>query len=366
VNFDFSDDQKQLRETVRRYLTEACPRAVVRRVLEGPETHAAEVWRGLADLGVIGAAIPERFGGAGLGPLEVCVVAEELGRACAPVPYATTVYLFAQALLQFGSEAQQARWLPGVAAGKVIGTLAVAEGPRPVFEGAVATTFGAGRLSGRKWPVADGLTADAAIVVAGAQMLLVDLTSPGVSRSAVETIDPSRKHAEFRFDGAAAELLGTAGAGWRQLTDLQTAAAVPLAFEQIGGTEAAMYMARDYALERYAFGRPIGSQQAIKHKLADAYIKLELARSNAFYGAMTRIAGGADVEIAAAAARIAATDAYVFAAQENVQVHGGIGFTWAADPQLHYRRARLLAHMLGGPALWKDRLVRALERRNAA
>jgi alkylation response protein AidB-like acyl-CoA dehydrogenase len=212
----------------------------------------------------------------------------------------------------------------------------------------------------------DGLAARAAVVVAGPHLVLVDLTGDGVTRAPVDTIDPTRKHADVTFKDAPAEILGTAGAGWTQLAELQTAAAVPLAFEQIGGAEAAMWMARDYALTRFAFGRPIGSQQAIKHKLADAYIKLEMARSNAYYGAMMRAAGGADLAVAAAAARVAATEAYVYAAQENVQVHGGIGFTWDADPQLHYRRARLLSHMMGGPLAWKDRLVTALERRNTA
>jgi alkylation response protein AidB-like acyl-CoA dehydrogenase len=203
-------------------------------------------------------------------------------------------------------------------------------------------------------------------VLAGNALVLVDLAGPGVARSRVATLDPSRKYAELVFTDAKGELLGRAGEGWSMLDQLYTAAAVPLAFEQIGGAEAALYMARDYALERYAFGKPIAAQQAIKHKLADMYIKLELARSNAYYGAMMLATRGADLPVAAAATRVAATDAYIFAAQECVQVHGGIGFTWAADPQLHYRRARLSAHAIGGPSTWKNRLVDALEKRNAA
>ena len=366
MNFDFSDEQKEFRAGVRRYLAEKCPLTVTRRVLDGPETHAAEIWQGLADLGCLGAAIPEVYGGAGLGALEVCVVAEEIGRACAPVPFSSSVYLATEALLRFGNEAQKKAWLPRLASGEVIGTLAVAEGTDAPVEGKLKSTFTGGTLVGTKLPVADGEAAHIAIVLAGHTLALVELAGNGVKRERIETIDPARKYARITFASAKAETLGTSGDGWRQLSELYDAAAVYMAFEQTGGTEAAMWMARDYALERYAFGRPIGSQQAIKHKLADMYIKLELSRSNAYYGAMMLSGRGADLPVAAAAARVAANDAYIFAAQENVQTHGGIGFTWAADPQFHYRRARLLAHALGVPALWKERLVSALERRNVA
>ena len=365
MNFDFSDDQKEFRASVRRYLAEKCPLTVVRRVLDGPETHAAEIWQGLAELGCLGAAIPEVYGGAGLGALEVCVVAEEIGRACAPVPFSSSVYLATEAILRFGSEAQKKSWLPRLAAGSAIGTLAVAEGTEAPVEGKLKTTFAGGALNGTKLPVADGEAAHVAIVLAGNTLALVDLSGRGVTRERIETIDPARKYARITFAGAKAEVLGTTGDGWRHLSEVYDAAAVYMAFEQTGGAEASMWMARDYALERYAFGRPIGSQQAIKHKLADMYIKLELSRSNAYYGAMMLSGRGADLPVAAAAARVAANDAYIFAAQENVHTHGGIGFTWAADPQFHYRRARLLAHALGAPAQWKERLVSALERRNA-
>jgi acyl-CoA dehydrogenase len=369
MNFDFSDDQKDFRTSVRRYLAEKCPLTVVRRVLDGPETHAAEVWQGLAELGCLGAAIPEAYGGSGLGALEVCVVAEEIGRACAPVPFSSSVYLATEALLRFGSEAQKKAWLPRLATGAVIGTVAVAEGTEAPVEGKLKTTFAGGTISGTKLPVADGEAAHLAIVLAGNALVLVDLTGSGltgsgVTRERIETIDPARKYARITFAGAKAEVLGTPGDGWRHLGEVYDAAAVYMAFEQTGGAEAAMWMARDYALTRYAFGKPIGAQQAIKHKLADMYIKLELSRSNAYYGAMMLSGRGADLPVAAAAARVAANDAYIFAAQENVQTHGGIGFTWQADPQFHYRRARLLAHTLGAPSVWKERLVSALERRN--
>lgn len=370
MDFDFSDDQKALKEQVHRYLKDKSPLAVTRRVMESAETHATEVWKGLADLGALGVAVPEAYGGMGLSALELCVIAEEIGRSCAPVPFQSSAVLATDALLQFGTDAQKAAWLPKMIAGEAIGTLAVAEGPRSKPAAQLQTTFANDKLTGRKTPVVDGEAAHFAIVLAGGAagptLALVDLSGSGVKRTRVETIDQARKQAEIVFDGAPAELLGTRGGGLAALEALHRRAAVVSAFEQIGGAEAALYMARDFALERYAFGRQIGSYQAIKHKLADAYIKIELARSNAYYGAMMLSSGGADLPVAAAAARVAAIDAYEYASKENIQTHGGIGFTWAADPHLHYRRSRLLALSLGGSTLWRNRLVAALEKRNAA
>ena len=318
--------------------------------------------------------IPEAYGGLGLSPLELCVIAEEVGRAAAPVPFDSSVVLATEALKLAGTEAQKVKWLPLLASGEATGTVAVAEGPEPPRPRNTRTTFGGGRLNGKKVPVIDGEAASFAIVLAntGGQgeravsLVLVDLEQAGVSRRRVETVDPARKHAELVFNDAAAELLGAEGEGWRTLERLYDTAAVYLAFAQVGGAEAAMWMARDYALQRQAFGRQIGSYQAIKHKLADCYVKLELARSNAYYGAMMLTDDGADLPLAAAAARIAATEAYDFAAKENIQTHGGIGFTWEADTQFHYRRAKVMALAIGGPLAWKDKLVTRLEQKNAA
>ena len=374
MNFDFSDDQKLLKEQVRKFLADKCPTKVVRRVLDGNETHAEDVWKGLVDLGVPALGIPEEYGGMGLSPLEVCVAAEEIGRAAAPVPFDTSVVLATEALKFAGSDAQKKKWLPELASGKAIGTLAIAEGAQPPKPRNTRTTFGGGRLNGKKLPVTDGEAATFAIVLANTggsgdravSLVLVDLSQKGVARKRIETIDPARKHAELTFSDATAELLGGEGEGWHLLERLYDAAAVYFAFAQVGGAEAAMWMARDYALQRTAFGRAIGSYQAIKHKLADCYVKLELARSNAYYGAMMLTEDGADLPLAAAAARIAATDAYDFAAKENIQTHGGIGFTWEADTQFHYRRSRLLALSIGGPMAWKDKLVTRLEQKNVA
>ncbi|HYC66470.1 MAG TPA: acyl-CoA dehydrogenase family protein [Reyranellaceae bacterium] len=371
MNFDFSDDQKLLKEQVRKFLTDKCPLKVVRRVLDGSETHADEVWKGLVELGVPATTIPEEHGGLGLGPLELCVIAEEIGRAAAPVPFDTSVVLATEAIKLAGSEAQKKKWLPLLASGQAVGTLAVSEGPQPPKPRNLSTSSGGGRLHGKKVPVADGELATFAVVLTRNGLVLAELNQKGVAKRRVETIDPARKHAELTFNDAAAEPLGAEADGWHLLERLYDAAAIYFAFAQVGGAEAAMWMARDYALQRQAFGRAIGSYQAIKHKLADCYVKLELARSNSYYGAMMLAdhgsgGGGADLPLAAAAARIAATEAYDFASKENIQTHGGIGFTWEADTQFHLRRAKLMSLNIGGPMAWKDKLVTRLEQKNAA
>ena len=370
MNFDFSEDQKLFKAQVARFLADKCPLTVARRVLDGEESHASEVWKGLADLGALGVAIPEAHGGLGLGMLELCVIAEEVGRACAPVPFTSSICLAGEAIRRFGSEAQKQAWLPRIANGEAIGTLAVSEGPHGTPAAKVAATLTGDKLTGVKVPVADGEAAHVAIVLAqggtGPTLALVDLAQDGVARKRVQTVDPTCKHAELSFDGAKAEALGGRGEGLALLKGLHDVAAVLIAFEQIGGAEAALMMARDFALERYAFGRPIASYQAIKHKLADAYIKIELARSNAFYGAMMLASDGADLALAAATSRVAATEAYEYSAKENIQTHGGIGFTWEANTQFHYRRSRYLALTIGGQTHWRNKLVSELEKRNAA
>jgi alkylation response protein AidB-like acyl-CoA dehydrogenase len=181
-----------------------------------------------------------------------------------------------------------------------------------------------------------------------------------VTRTATKAIDQSRKVASLHFDGAPAEPLGAAGQGFAILDAVRDRAAVLTAFEQIGGAEAALRMACDYARERYAFGRQIGSFQAIKHMLADGYVALELARSNAYYGAWALSAGSDQLASAAAHARVAATIAFQQISANTIQTHGGMGFTWEFDCHLYYRRSNMLALVLGGQSLWEDRLVAAI------
>ena len=212
--------------------------------------------------------------------------------------------------------------------------------------------------------------ADFAIVLAkdsdsASSFYIVDLTGPGVKRSAVSTLDPTRSHAEIIFDGAPADLLGTPGAGFEQMEKLFDRAAVLFAWEQVGGAEAALYMARDYAMGRFAFGRPIASFQAIKHKLADMYIAHTLARSNCYYGAWALSMDAPELNVAAATARVSATEAFHECSKENIQTHGGMGFTWEFDCHLYYRRSKLLSLNLGALPRWKDRLVTQLEHSNS-
>ena len=367
MNFDFSEELIQLRDQARRFLADRCPPAVPRRILDTDEPYATDLWRAIAEMGWTGAAIPEAYGGVGLGRLAVCVLAEELGRAVAPVPFASSVYLATEAILLFGSEDQKQAWLPKLAAGEIIGTLAMAERPGTSDPRKLTASVAGGRLTGTKLAVPDGDVADFAVVAVhggnGPWLHLVDLHDATVGRETVPTIDPTRSHARISFTSAPVDPLpgATEPESVRKLLDY---AAVPMAFEQVGGAQAALDMANAYAKERFAFGRPIGSFQAIKHKLADMYIQLELARSNAWYGAWAVHTDAAELPIAAAVARIAACEAGWFCTKENIQTHGGMGFTWQMDCHLYYRRAKLLGLALGGAREWKQRLVAELRTRN--
>jgi acyl-CoA dehydrogenase len=362
MNFDFSDDLKQLGDQARRFLSEQCPPALVRRSLDGKEPYAAALWREIADMGWIGAAIPEQYGGAGLGYEGLCVLAEEIGRVVAPVPFASTAYLAAEAILLAGTDAQKRQYLPKFADGSLIGCFALAEGNGNPSPDAVRAHVAGGKLTGTKWPVADGGIAGIAIVVARDEadaIALYVVETKSVARKTLRTVDPTRDQARFDCDGTPAEKLGSA-AGWETVQRLLDRAAILFA------ADASLRMARDYAMERFAFGRPIGSFQAIKHKLTDIYVALELARSNAYYGAWALTADAAELPLAAATARVSATDAFHIASKENIQTHGGVGFTWAFDCHLYYRRSKQLGLRIGGAPFWKNRLVDLLETRNAA
>jgi len=375
MNFDFSDDQKQLRDQARKFLAEKCSPKAVRVVLDGKAPYDKELWKGLAEMGFLGVAIPEEFGGAGAGHLELCVIAEEMGRANAPVPFSSTVYLAAEALLIAGSEAQKKKWLPAIAAGEAIGTLALFEGKGNPSPKNVKLTAANGVLNGVKKPVADGGIADFAVVAARTgssgrendiSLFLVDLKAGGVEVKNLTNLDPTRGQAELTFKDAKAEPLGAAGEGWSILTQVLDRAAVLCAFEQVGGSDRALEMGRDYALDRIAFGRQIGSFQAVKHMLADMYVSATLARSNSYYGAWALSTNAAELPEAAAAARISATQAFQHCAKNNIQVHGGMGFTWEFDCHMYYRRANAMALGLGSLSYWEDQLIDRMRKKNAA
>ena len=375
MDFEFSAEQLQLRNEARRYLADKCGAAVPRAVLEGAGSYDKALWAGLAEMGFLGAAIPEEYGGLGLGYLELCVIAEELGRAIAPVPVSSSIFLAAEILKAAGTEAQKQSWLPKLASGEVIGTLAAIEGMGGGRPSTIKAQVSGGVLTGDKSPVLDGDIANLAVVLArhapgrdeaGLSLYLVDLSGSGIERTVLETIDPSRSQASLSFKDAKAERIGAEGEGWRLYEEALDRAAILTGFEQIGGADRALEMARDYALQRFAFGRAIGSFQAIKHMLADMYVSATLARSNGYFGAYALSTGSADLGEAAATVRVSATKAFQHCAKNNIQVHGGMGFTWAMDCHLFYRRSNLLALTLGGQNEWEDKLIDRLRAKNAA
>ena len=367
MNFEFSQDQLLLRDQARGFLAEHCPPKAVRNVLDGEQDWDETLWNKVAEMGWQATVIPEAYGGLGLSYYELVIIAEELGRAVAPIPFGSSIYLAAEAIQHYGSEQQKTEWLPKLASGEAIATFALSEGPGRTTVNSLKTQLNGGGLTGRKIPVPDVGIADVAVVVAGsasgdgAQLVLVPLKHSGVTVEPVRTFDFSRGHGCVQFDNAPAEPLGGTDNGWLAIQHLLDRAAVLYAWEQLGIADAALEQARQYALERYAFGRQIGSYQAIKHKLVAMYTKNTIARSNAYMGAWALQDGPEQLPLAAATARVAAIQASLFAAEENIQTHGGMGFTWEFDCQFFYRRAKLLSLAIGSESHWQDRLVAALE-----
>lgn len=371
MNLDFSPEQKELREQARRFLTDQGGVSRARKVLESDASCDRELWAEMAEMGWLGVAIAEEHGGVGMGYLGLCVLGEELGRVLSPVPFSSTLYLFAEAVRQYGSLEQQQQYLPSIVRGELIATAAIAEGFSAVqSEQDVQCRFAGGVLNGKKIAVPDGDIANVAVVLARTDkdsgLYLVDLSGRGVQREASKSIDGSKSYGSVEFSDAAAVPLGSGKDGWAMWRELAQRAAVLFAFEQLGLADSALEMARNYALERYAFGRPIGSYQAVKHRLADMYIGTQLARSNCYYAAWALSTGAAELPVAAAAARVSVSQAADFNAKENIQLHGGMGFTWEFDCHLYYRRSKVLSLVVGAPDEWKDRLIAALEQSNHA
>lgn len=366
MNFDFSDDQKMLRENARAFLLKESPLSLCRQVLESNASYSPSLWEAVAGQGWQGTAIPEEYGGTGFGRLELAVLAEELGRALAPIPFSSSVYLAAEALLVLGTEEQKRRYLPPLAKGEWIGTVAHRE---PSGEGSVRTSFTNGRLRGEKAPVADGNIAHFALVTAksGKEVgfAIVELGAPEVRRQNLQSIDPTRPLALLSFQRAPGEWLGGRPCGPQAIEHVFDRAAVLYAFEQLGGAQRAFEITRDYLLQRYAFGRPIGSFQALKHRMADWYVELELARSNCYYGAWALSNEAPELAVAACGARVSASSAFELASKEMIQMHGGMGFTWEHDAHLFYRRARWLNSILGSTPAWREKLMVRLEAEHA-
>lgn len=366
MSFEYTEDQQFIRDEARKLLTDNYSGEELRKLLDKPGSFDESLWQKCREMGWTGITIAEEFGGLGLSAIELCVIAEEMGRACVGLPFLTTSFGVSEALALWGSQAQKAKYLPELATGEQIGALSVFN-----RKGAIrpAAEFVDGQISGEASAVTAGLHAQVAVVLINAAgkpaLALVNLTQASVQRTALETFDNTRSIANITFTKTSAELIGTAGDGIQAAKILLAHMAVPVAFEQVGGSNRAMEMARDYALERKAFGQPIGKFQAIKHSIANMYSRNEIARGNALNAALALATGG-DVMRHAAAARAAAIAAYETSTRDNIEVHGAIGATWEMDCHLHYRRSRALALELGAAAFWKEQLVETLSQQSTA
>jgi alkylation response protein AidB-like acyl-CoA dehydrogenase len=369
VDWVYSEEQEELGRTVRRFLRERQPMPAVRQVMETEAGYDPAVWRQLAgQLGLVALGIPEEYGGAGFGQVELGIVLRELGHGLYPGPYFGSAVLAANALVRAGDEAAKKDLLPGIASGETIGTLAWVEDAGRWDLDAVsmmAATDGEGHtLTGRKNFVIDGQVAGlilvAARTAAGLSLFAVAADAPGLSRAPLPALDPTRRLARLDFDNVPASLIGTEGAAAAGLTAALRLAAVALAAEQIGGADACLRMSVAYAKERVQFGRPIGSFQAVKHKLADMHMEIELAKSAVLRAAWAADHEPAELPAAASLAKAYASEAYWRAAVETIQVHGGIGFTWEHDPHLYFKRAKTSQVLLGDPAYHRELLARGI------
>ncbi len=378
MQFAFTDEQEQFRSIVRRFLTAKSPTTEVRRLMASADGFDMAVWQQLAsDLALPGIHLPEAYGGAGFGAVELNIAMQEQGRALLCAPYLSSCVLAASAVLHAGTEEQKTRLLPGIATGQCRAALALTEANgRWDLDGLQAVArpdAGAAsgwRIDGAKRFVIDGCTADALVVAArisggmgdgGIGLFWLAADAHGVARSPLATMDATRKQASIQFTGAAAELLGSEGAGGPALTRTLDDAAVALAGEMIGGAEALLESAVAYANMRVQFGRAIGSFQAIKHKCADMLLDVELAKSAVYYAAQAQAEDNPETPGLACLAKAAASDAYMRTATQTIQIHGGIGFTWDNDTHLWFKRAKSSEVLLGDPNYHRELMLQRLE-----
>src|SRR5215472_8549505 len=364
-----SEEQEELRSSVRRFCESRSPSAEVRRLMATREGYSPPVWEQMAgQLGLQGLAIPERHGGAGFGCVEQAIVLEEMGRVLLCAPYFATVAMAANALLTSGDEAACAAHLPSVASGATIATLALAEDTgRWDEEGVTLTAERSAQgwtLDGHKSFVVDGAVASLVLVVArtwsGISLFAVAGDAQGLSRTPLPTLDQTRKLARLEFARTPAQLVGADGGAWPGIARTLDLAAIALAAEQVGGAQRCLDMSVEYAKVRYQFGRPIGSFQVIKHRCADLLLEVESARAAAQYAAWAAAEESAEVPVAASLAKSTCSDAYFRAAADNIQIHGGIGFTWEHDAHLYFKRAKSSQLFLGDAAYHREHLAQRM------
>ncbi len=369
MNFAFTEEQEELRKTVRAFLEAKSPETAVREQMETDAGYDAAVWSQMGEqLGLQGLAIPEEFGGSGYTFVELGIVLEEQGRALLCAPFFSTVVLAANTLLHSGDDAAKAAHLPGIASGETIATLAFTEPSGKWDESGItteATTAGDGwTLDGVKSFVLDGHTASLIIVAArtakGVSLFTVAGDAAGLTRTALSTMDQTRKQAKLEFANTPATLLGTEGEGWAVLSTVLDLAAVGLAAEQVGGAQKVLEQAVEYAKVRVQFGRPIGSFQAIKHKCADMLLEVESAKSAAYYGLWCAAEQNDELPSVASLAKAYCSEAYFHATAENIQIHGGIGFTWEHPAHLYFKRAKSSELLFGDPTYHRELLAQRI------
>ncbi|GLY38912.1 acyl-CoA dehydrogenase [Amycolatopsis sp. NBRC 101858] len=368
MSLSVSDEQEELRALVRKFLGDKASSGAVRQSVESSGGYDREGWPQLAgQLGLAALAIPEADGGAGAGPVELGVVLEEMGRALYSGPYFGTVVLAGQALTHVGDETARRRWLPAIAEGTLTATLAVTEdnGRWDVAPETVAEhDRGEWTLRGVKTYVVDGHSADLLLVPArfadGVGLFAVEATASGLTRTELDTLDATRPLAKIELAGTPATRVGDGDASGplEHVRDLVRAA---VAAEQVGGAARCLEMAVGYAKTREQFGRPIGSFQAIKHKCARLHVEIECARSAARFAGSVAGQPGTEAAVAASVARAHCSEVFTHAAKENIQIHGGIGYTWEHDAHLYLRRAKSSELLFGSPREERRRLNRLLE-----
>ncbi|SOD74620.1 alkylation response protein AidB-like acyl-CoA dehydrogenase [Jatrophihabitans sp. GAS493] len=364
MEFAWTDEQRSLRSSVRRMLEARASLRSARDLAESGTRHDPKLWRDLArQAGLQSLAIPEVFGGAGASPVELAIVAEETGRVLLGGPFLSTAVLGVQTILAADDDAYAHEVLPAVAEGELTLALAVVEADgrfdnRALNTAVSATADARGRISGAKALVLDGAEADVLIVAAreadGLSLFAVQ-SDEGVRRSPLAVLDQTRAIAALEFDGAPGRRIGAAGAGASAIEKMLINSSIYLAAEQLGASERATEITAEYARTRRQFGREIGAFQAVKHRLADMAVRVELARSAVYWAAWQQPGS----EAAAMGASVAAAycgPAFLQTAKDMIQLHGGIGFTWEHDAHLFLRRARATQALLGDPAAHRARL----------
>ncbi len=371
MEFAFTEEHEELRQTVRRFLEGKSDEQAVRALMATERGYSEEVWRQMAEQMALQAMIvPEQYGGAGFGPVELSIVLEEMGRTLLCAPYLSTAVLAVNALLAVGSESAQADILPGIAAGETVATVAFVDagGGWEIDDVQTrATADGAAwRLTGRKAYVLDGHVADVLLVVAraadGVGLFRVEPNASGLRRDLTPTLDLTRKLASIELDGVAATRVDAGGDGAAALRKAVALTAVALAAEQVGGAQKCLELSTEYAKTRLQFGRPIGSFQAIKHRCADMLVAVEFAKSAAYHAAFRAAESDDEAEILAAAhlAKSFCSDAYFDVTNETIQVHGGMGFTWEHPAHLYFKRAKSSAVLFGDPLEHREKLAEHL------